>query len=299
MEKLYSYNKVVRVKGPVKLILSHPMKKETVLGKMNPVSLNYTMFFLISQHFGTRGRQEHHQMKIEDFKVCYGIDGKVEIIEWMEGPTKTRQGGLNKKPRMVTQKLFRTGGKKCPVATYELLISKRPPELKFHGPLYLTPLRKNRLWDKADVWFTAVPIGVNSIDTFLQKIVAAAGLDSTKKHFTNHSIRKTTVKKLKKAGVSPSEIMAITGHKNQQSLTDYDELDNDDHIRLGKILSYDRNEVNTHVQYSKPQNQLNCSSCNYPPTPVFHIQNCNVTIGIPSCQPCDTKAPKERNFNSE
>ena len=50
-------------------------------------------------------------MKIEDFKVYYGIDGKVEIIEWMEGPTKTRQGGLNKKPRMVTQKLFRTGGK--------------------------------------------------------------------------------------------------------------------------------------------------------------------------------------------
>ena len=73
---------------------------ETVLGKMNPVSLNYTMFFLISQHFGTRGRQEHHQMKIEDFKVCYGIDGKVEIIEWSEGPTKTRQGGLNKKLRM-------------------------------------------------------------------------------------------------------------------------------------------------------------------------------------------------------
>ena len=67
-------------------------------------------------------------------------------------------------------------------------------------------------------------------------MVAAAGLDSTKKHFTNHSICKTTVKKLKKAGVNASEIMAITGHKNQQSLTDYDELDNDDHIRLGTDL---------------------------------------------------------------
>ena len=58
------------------------------------------------------------------------------------------------------------GGKKCPVASYELLISKCPPELKF---LYLTPLRKNRLWDNTDVWFTTVTIGVNSIDTFLQK----------------------------------------------------------------------------------------------------------------------------------
>lgn len=44
---------------------------EKVLGKMNPVSLNYTIFFLISQHFRTRGRQEHHQMKIEDFKVSH------------------------------------------------------------------------------------------------------------------------------------------------------------------------------------------------------------------------------------
>ena len=48
--------------------------------------------------------------------------------------------------------------------------------------------------------------------------------------------------------------MAITGHKNQQSLTDYDELDNDDHIRLGKILSYDKYEENTHVQYSMTHN---------------------------------------------
>jgi len=35
--------------------------------------------------------------------------------------------------------------------------------------------------------------------------------------------RNTTVKKFKKAGVNPSEIIAITGHKNQQGLMDYDE----------------------------------------------------------------------------
>ena len=106
------------------------------------------------------------------------------------------------------------------------------------------------------MWFTTVPIGINSINTFLQKIVAAAGLNNTNKDFTNHSIRKTMVKKLKKAGVSPSEIMAITGIKNQQSLTDYDELDNDDHVRLRKILSYDKSKVNTQVQHSMPHNHL-------------------------------------------
>ena len=41
---------------------------KTVVGKGNPTSLNCTLFFLISQHFGTRGRQKHHQIRIEDIK---------------------------------------------------------------------------------------------------------------------------------------------------------------------------------------------------------------------------------------
>ena len=34
-----------------------------------------------------------------------------------------------------------------------------------------------------------------------------AGLDCTDKHFTNQSVHKTTVKKLKKAGASSRDIM--------------------------------------------------------------------------------------------
>ena len=120
---------------------------KNVLGKDNPTSLNYTMFYLVSQHFGTRGRQEHHQIQMEDLKITYDpVSGEITTIEWIEGPTKTRQGGLNKRPRMVTQKLLRTGGQRCPVAAYELLVSKRPPELKQNGPLYLSPL-KERMWN--------------------------------------------------------------------------------------------------------------------------------------------------------
>lgn len=122
---------------------------QTVLGKENPTSLNYTLFFLISQHFGTRGRQEHHQIRIEDFKAIHDpVTGEITSIEWVEGPTKTRQGGLNKRPRMVTQKLYRTGGQRCPVAAYELLISKRPTD---HGPLYLSPLRKETVVEISDM----------------------------------------------------------------------------------------------------------------------------------------------------
>ncbi len=67
----------------------------TVLGQENPKSLIYTIFFLFGQYFGTRGRQEHHQIQIEDLKQIQGPTGKLLHIEWIEGPTKTRQGGLN------------------------------------------------------------------------------------------------------------------------------------------------------------------------------------------------------------
>ena len=109
------------------------------------------------------------------------------------------------------------------------------------GPLYLAPLRKERNWSRTKVWLSHQPIGVNVINIFMQSIARQGGLDVINKRFTNHSVRKTTVKKPKKAGVSSREIMAITGHKNKQSLADYDILDLDDQLHLGEILSRSSN----------------------------------------------------------
>ncbi|KAH3896820.1 hypothetical protein DPMN_021002 [Dreissena polymorpha] len=36
---------------------------------------------------------------------------------------------------------------------------------------------------------------------------------------TNHSVRKFLVQKLRNANIPPTETMAITGHKNVQSIT--------------------------------------------------------------------------------
>ena len=60
-------------------------------------------------------------------------------------------------------------------------------------------------------------------------------------------------------------------------------LDNDDHIRLGKILSYDKYEENTPIQYSMTRNPLIHYSTGT--TPVFNIQKSNVTIEAPFVQP--------------
>jgi len=53
-----------------------------VLGGNNAVSLNHTVFFMLSQQFGTRGCQEHHQLCIEDLEFVHDPQGKIMYVEW-------------------------------------------------------------------------------------------------------------------------------------------------------------------------------------------------------------------------
>ena len=111
------------------------------LGNQTPRSLINTMWWLLTMHFGLRGRQEHHDMMVEDFSIEKDDDG-VEFITFSEGPTKTRQGGLRVKPRLATPKMFATGEKRCPVALFKQYLEKRPEEMKQTGPV--SPIPSNR-----------------------------------------------------------------------------------------------------------------------------------------------------------
>jgi len=52
----------------------------------------------------------------------------------------------------------------------------------------------------------------------MKTMAKLAGIDKTGRRYTNHSVRKTTVRKLQKAGISNDKIAAITGHKSEQTL---------------------------------------------------------------------------------
>ena len=74
------------------------------LGSSTPVSLVNTIWWLFTQHFGIRGRQEHHSMKVEDF--TFKKDDSNEFLIFSERITKTRQSGLHEKHRLVILKMF-------------------------------------------------------------------------------------------------------------------------------------------------------------------------------------------------
>ena len=60
-----------------------------------------------------------------NFRILKGDDG-LEFVEHAEGPTKTRQAGLNAKSRSFQPKMFQTDDKRCPIALFREFVSRRP-----------------------------------------------------------------------------------------------------------------------------------------------------------------------------
>ena len=67
----------------------------------------------------------------EDQKFCSvlrDING-CEYIEFLEDPTKTRQGGLRPNQRATNRKMSAVGGERCPARLFKMYLSKRPDGL--------------------------------------------------------------------------------------------------------------------------------------------------------------------------
>ena len=77
---------------------------------------------------------------------------------------------------------------------------------------------------KTSVWYKKTPIGENTINNIMKTMKKNSSLKVTcpDKKLTNHSARKTVVKKLKSSDIPKCELKNITGHSSKQGLDDYD-----------------------------------------------------------------------------
>jgi len=87
--------------------------------------------------------------------------------------------------------------------------------------------------------------------------------------------------KLQKAGVSNDKIVSITGHKNEQSLRDYADVDMEDHAKLSEIL------VGAHTSRKRPLKDTTntdtytgtSTALSGPGPSTFNFTNCTVFFG--------------------
>lgn len=239
------------------------------LGSSDSETLVQTVWFNITQHLGFRGRQEHKIADVEEFQ--FGIDeNNMEFVTYNDvKPTKTRPGGLRSNRRPQRPRMYATGTERCPVEIFRKYLSHRPEGLQNKGPLYLSTISN----PKSHIWYKNQKMGVNRIGEMMRRIVSNTNIAETKR-LTNHSARKTSVKKLDDADVPREKIMAVTGHRNEKSLDDYvDSMNNKQSKHLseiisGKPLSTLSTKVNSANQ-SKNDEEIHPSISKIPSSPWF------------------------------
>ena len=150
-------------------------------------------------------------MKVEDFS--FGLDeNNTEYVQFIKNPTKTRQPGLCAKLRSFLPKMFATGGDRCPVTIFKEFLSRRPPEIRTTGPLYLSCVS-----NPSSQVYKRQPMGVNKINDMMKTVIRGTTVEDSWKPFSNHSARKTVVKKLKTAGLEGSSIVKVTCQSETKS----------------------------------------------------------------------------------
>ena len=230
-EKLKASRKFLKGKGkgnkpnaaePVDVAEVEQMWQHGALGASDPVTLQHTIWWLISTQMGTRGRDEHHKFKFGDFQLKKASDG-TEFIEFSrERGTKTRTGetekSTNADARVFKPKMWATPDRpeRCPVRIFQQYVDRRPPEMcQKDSPFYLSINHKHK---PGSYWYKKLPLGIHKVDGMMKNLAKDGSLAGKK---TNHSARKTQVQTLCAANVADSAVMQLSGHKSVQSLNHY------------------------------------------------------------------------------
>ncbi|XP_052215505.1 uncharacterized protein LOC127834005 [Dreissena polymorpha] len=220
------------------------MWQKGVLGSHSPTALVNTLWLNNCLHFGLRGTKEQYNLRWGDITLKAAVGG-TEYLDYNERQTKTRTGENVADVRRVTPKMFSTGKNdlRNPVEIYKLYSQKRPTG--FSGPEDPFFLAPNTVFGKDAsgtsgegevTWFIRQRVGMNKMGKMLKTMANDAGLQGNKR-LTNHSTRKHLVQKLREHNVPPTDIMAITGHKNVQSIINYSCVSEEQQKKCSNILA--------------------------------------------------------------
>ena len=116
------------------------------------------------------------------------------------------------------EKIFSSpGSKRCPVETIKSYLSHLKPKIEL---LFQRPKAKSTRFnpEEGSVWFERKVLGHNTLENMLKNMSQMPGIQP---HFTNHSLRATTVTVLSSENVETRQIQAVTGHKFHASIQSY------------------------------------------------------------------------------
>ena len=275
--------------------------QQDFFGQSNPATLQRTVWWMITQHFGHRARDEGRQLKYGDIVVQSEFGSDLKYLEWRtERSTKTRTG---ERPRMghkraFNPKAFETGDERCPVKLFNEFVSHRSQQsCAEESPLFLQ-VRFNIDYKTEKIWYYEKPLGKNSIGNFMKSARTILNHPSRGK-ISNHSARKTTITNLLENNINPLHVQQVSGHKKLESLNQYNKASLQQQKTMSSIFSgnkqhhaYPSKNASNEVIPLEIQQQL-MQSWNPFNTAIFQgatMNNCVFNINV--------NAPKPRSVSS-
>ena len=217
--------------------------KSGAFGVHDPVALQRTIWYLITLHFGYRGRDEARKLCWGDITLEENEGTGEEFLIWnVKRGSKCESGEkenhLANPSRKFPPKAYINGLEQCPVTVYKEFKKRRPKSmLEEDSPFFLQVNRYHCDKPGKDHWYLARPMGKNKISEIMKSAAKDANISSEAKKLANHSVRKTNVDRLMEAGVPPTTIVQLTGHKRTESLASYHRASQEQQRQMSKILA--------------------------------------------------------------
>ena len=200
--------------------------------------MEYTLYFYNCKLFGLRGREEHHDLKVNDFVLQHDSEGK-HYIEYTSRRRKNSNGGLKQKnfePKIIRH--YETDGKMSIIPLYKEYFEALG---KSDGPFYLRPLPNIM----NSLQFGKQRVGVNTLSKILPILAARANL---KGNYTSHSGKATCATRLTEYCIEDKTIKKRLGNRSSKGLEVYkrrrDEDYNASHALNPPVICPSVNSVN-------------------------------------------------------
>lgn len=207
------------------------------LGNKDPQTVQKTLWWHLSLHFGFRARDESRKLRWGDVTLSQDPETGNEILVWLaERGTKTRTGKENGHQRAFNPTIQATHTETCPVALYKEFSSHRPKEMNLHDSPFFLAVNHRRKPD-SQIWYMKSPLGKNEIGRFMSSVAKEANLPANGKKVSNHSVRKTSISRLLDANCPDIFVSQLSGHKSVESLKNYKTASNKHQRAMSNILS--------------------------------------------------------------
>ena len=190
-----------------------------------------------------RTQEEHYYLQWGDVTLKMDATG-AEYLQYNERQTKTRQGDNPRDVRIIAPKAFSTSGRrddvKDPVSAYKVFAGKRPIDMVTEDSPFYLGINVVKPGSVHKGWYKCQQMGINKLGSLMKSMFANAGLDDltmSSKNISNHSARKTMIQTLKDNNVPDTNIQQISGHKNIQSINNYNRMSMANQQHISHVLS--------------------------------------------------------------